>query len=85
MIKIENKCECKWSSGSTRIDCCNICGLPLKTEVWHLNLHTIDLGQLFRKHASEGKHFSTVRDRRMTYGDFLDAVNDLFPTEKNIK
>ena len=32
---VNDKCNCTNSTGSTRIECCNICGLPLKKETWH--------------------------------------------------
>ena len=37
-MKIENKCTCENSTGSTHIECCNICGLPLQKEQWHFYL-----------------------------------------------
>ena len=31
------KCTCGYTShGSTKIACCNICGLPLPEEAWHI-------------------------------------------------
>ncbi len=38
-IQINKKCTCEHSTGSTHIECCNICGLPLQTEtIWHFFL-----------------------------------------------
>ena len=37
-MKIENKCICEHSTGSTHIECCNICGLPLQKEQWYFYL-----------------------------------------------
>lgn len=35
---MHNKCSCEYSTGSTHIECCNICGLPLQKENWHFFL-----------------------------------------------
>jgi len=32
-----SKCKCERSPGYTTVKCCNLCGLPIHGETWHIN------------------------------------------------
>lgn len=44
--RIDDKCKCKSSTGSTHVECCNICGLPLPKETWHFILSNHDISRV---------------------------------------
>lgn len=44
--RIDDKCKCKSSTGSTSVECCNICGLPLLKETWHFILSDHDISRV---------------------------------------
>lgn len=44
--RIDAKCKCKSSTGSTHLECCNICGLPLPKETWHFILSDHDISRV---------------------------------------
>lgn len=44
--RIDDKCKCKSSTGSTHVECCNICGLPLPKETWHFILSDHDISRV---------------------------------------
>lgn len=81
-MKIENKCICEHSTGSTHIECCNICGLPLQKEQWYFYLPDENSNQV---QAGVSKPIYIVYEACFQGDNLLTAFEDREDAEKYIK
>src|SRR5574343_85304 len=79
-MKIENKCICEHSTGSTHIECCNICGLPLQKEQWYFYLPDENSNQV---QAGVMPKIADLVDKFLTWELPKSVCSDLRVTENN--
>ena len=64
---MKTNCTCTDSTGSTTVKCCNICGLPIKGEVWGIKQQLTNQ----RKKIEELRKY--YQDIRWANDDWFDA------------
>lgn len=74
--RIDDKCKCKSSTGSTHVECCNICGLPLQKETWHFILSDHDISrvgaEVINFLAEEKTEYEILKERWGSAIKYLD-------------
>ena len=71
------KCNCgDESTGNTTICCCNVCGLPIKTEPWNINVSLLAVRLCTKKkYAIAFQHCSVNDEGEAIRLHIIDAIN----------